>query len=484
MDKIIGRKKEQENLKKVLNSSEPAFLAVYGRRRIGKTYLIKNYLKDKGLFFHLTGIQDAAMSTQLDNFIAEFSDVFCKGKEILAPKNWFVAFQMLRKEIEKIPKKTKKIIFFDEIPWLSTPRSIFLQALQHLWNRYLSEIPNVILIVCGSAASWMIDHIINDKGGLHGRVTKEIRLLPFTLGETEEFLREKNILFDRKQILELYMCLGGVAKYLSYLERGKSVPQLIGDLCFSYNAPLIAEFHKLYRSLFHQYEEHVKIVQTLAKSRSGLAYKELAKKIGLASGGTLSKRLEELIQSGFIAEVPTFEENKNYRYVLVDEYSLFYLTWNVGVSSLELQNRGPDYWIKERNNQSWISWTGHAFECLCLKHIDGIKKALGITAVQTKASKWKYIPSKGSKESGAEIDLVIDRADHCINLCEIKFYDEEWLMDKDDVEKLRRKKACFERITATGKSTFTTLITTQGIKHNNHYHSVVDQELTMDALFL
>lgn len=484
MNKIIGRKKEQENLKKVLESSEPAFLAVYGRRRIGKTYLIKNYLKDKGLFFHLTGIQDAAKATQLDNFSIEFSDVFNKGKEIKTPKNWFAAFQMLRKEIEKVPANTKKIIFFDEIPWLSTPRSTFLQALQHLWNRYLSEISNVILIVCGSAASWMIDHVINDKGGLHGRVTKEIRLLPFTLAETEEFLREKNIHFDRKQILELYMCLGGVAKYLSYLERGKSVPQLIGELCFSYNAPLIAEFHKLYRSLFHSYEEHVKIVQALAKSRSGLSYKELAKKIGRSTGGTLTKRLEELIQSGFIAEVSTFEENTNYQYVLVDEYSLFYLTWNVGVSSLELQNRGPDYWLKERNNQSWISWTGHAFECLCLKHIEGIKKGLGIIAVQTKASKWKFTPSKDFKESGVEIDLVIDRADHCINLCEMKFYEEEWSMVKNDVEKLRRKKSTFERITGTRKSTFTTLITAHGIKHNDNYLSIVDQELSMDALFL
>lgn len=484
MNKIIGRKKEQEALQKILDSKESAFLAVYGRRRIGKTYLVKNFFKDKGVFFHLTGIQDASAEVQLQNFADEFSDLFLKGKESLRPKNWFFAFRMLQKEIEKVPKHTKIILFFDELPWLSTPRSKFLQALEHLWNRHLSEIPNLILIVCGSAASWMIDNVIHHKGGLHGRVTKELRLLPFTLRETEEFLAEKNILLDRKQLLELYMCIGGVAKYLSYIERGKSVPQIIGELCFSYSAPLISEFHKLYRSLFQHHEEHVKIVTTLATSRSGFSYQELAKKLNISPGGTFSKRLEELKQSGFIAELPIFGESvSNFHFLLVDEYSLFYLSWNAGVPALDLQSSEPDYWLKQRNTQAWKTWTGHAYECLCLKHVEGIKAALGLSAVQTKTSKWRYRPSKKSKEKGAEIDLVIDRADHCINLCEVKFYEEELSLDKEAAKKLQAKKACFESVTSTRKSTFTTLITTHGVKHNENYLSAVDQELNMNALF-
>ena len=485
MLKIIGRKKEQAVLDKILEAKEPAFLAVYGRRRIGKTYLIKNFFEDKGFFFHLVGIQDASLEVQLLNFAIEFSDLFEKGKAIQKPKNWFSAFQMLRKELEKIPKNTKAIIFFDELPWLASPRSLFLQALEHLWNRYLSAMPNVILVVCGSAASWMIDNIINNKGGLHGRVTKEIRLLPFTLGETEEFLQGKNIILDRKQILELYMCLGGVAKYLSYMEKGKSVAQLVGELCFSYNAPLIAEFHKLFRSLFNQHEAHIEIVKVLAKSRKGLSYQELVKKTGLSTGGTLSKKLEELKQSGFITEVPQFGEGeKKDKYLLVDEYSLFYLTWNAGISSLDLQSRGPDYWLKQRNKQAWKSWTGHAFEGLCLKHVEGIKSGLGLAAVQTTTSKWSYMPPKGSHTFGADIDLVIDRADRCINLCEIKFHEEPFVIDKEYAEKLRKKRTCFERITQTRKAIFITLITTYGVKHNDHYISSIDQELTMDALFL
>lgn len=484
MDKIIGRQAEQASFHKILLSNESTFLAIYGRRRIGKTYLVKNFFKDKGLFFHLTGIQEASLDIQLQNFAVEFSDLFLKGKELQRPKDWFSAFQMLRKEIEKISKEIKIIVFFDELPWLASPRSLFLQALEHLWNRYLSEASNVILIVCGSAASWMIDHIINNKGGLHGRVTKEVRLLPFTLAETEEFLQKKYINLNRKQILELYMCLGGVAKYLSYLERGKSVAQLIGELCFSYNAPLIAEFHNLYRSLFHQYDEHIKIVKTLAKSRSGLSYQELVKSAALSAGGTLSKRLEELKQSGFIAKIPVFGEGeKSDRYLLVDEYSLFYLMWNSGVSSLDLQSRGADFWIKQRNTQSWRSWTGYAFESLCFKHVEGIKASLGLAAVQTKTSRWRYAPNKNSLDFGVEIDMVIDRADQCINLCEIKFYEEELIISKEYAEKLHKKRASFTSVTETRKSTFLTLITTHGASHNDHYLSSIDQELTMDALF-
>ncbi len=484
MDEIIGRKGEQGIFQKILDRKEASLIAVYGRRRIGKTYLVKNFFRNKGLFFHLTGIQDAPVDVQLQNFSVEFTDRFLKGKEMDRPKSWFAAFQLLRKEIEKVPKHSKVILFFDEVPWMATPRSRFLQALEHLWNRYLSDLPNVILIICGSAASWMIEHVLANKGGLHGRVTHEMRLLPFTLKETEDFLQKKQIHLDRKQILELYMCLGGVAKYLSYLERGKSVGQLIGDLCFSYNAPLISEFHKLYRSLFHRYEEHVLIVKALGAHRSGLSYQELVKKTGLSTGGSFSKRLEELKQSGFITEISTYgEPDTRSKYLLIDEYSLFYLAWNAGVSSLELQSRTPDYWLRQRNSPSWKSWTGHAFEACCLKHIEGIKMELGVGAVQTKASKWRFVPKRGSGEVGAEVDLVLDRADQCLNLCEMKFYEEEFVIDREYRDKLRKKKECFERFTQTKKPVFMTLITTQGTKRNDHYFSVVDQELTMSALF-
>ena len=281
------------------------------------------------------------------------------------------------------------------------------------------------------------------------------------------------------------MVLEAVAKYLSYLERGKSVAESVSQLCYSYNAPLISEFHNLYRSLFHEHDEHVKIVKALAKSKRGLSYQEIVEKTELSAGGTLSSRLEELKQSGFISKIPIFGKGKkDYLYLLTDEYSLFYLAWSSGVSSIDLQNRGCDYWILQRNTPTWNSWTGHAFKCLCLKHIESLKGELGIAAVQTKASKWRHKPSLKEKERGAEIDLLIDRTDNCINLCEIKFCKEEFTIDKDYAEKIQNKKECFLRIEKPHKSLFTTLITTYGSKHNKHYLSSIDREVTMDALFL
>lgn len=488
VETIIGRKKEQKIFDQVLSMPTASFLAIYGRRRIGKTYLVENYFKNKGLFFHITGIQDAPLEDQLEVFNEIFCDHFYKGQISPVPASWIKAFNLLRRALEKIPVHTKIILFFDELPWLCGSKSKFLHALEYFWNRYFSARENLILIVCGSAASWMIDHIINAKGGLHGRITKEMRMLPFTLKETKEYLNYKNIFFDHKQILELYMCIGGIPKYLSFIERGKSVAQNMGDLCFSYNAPLMYEFNNLYRSLFKNYEEHKKIVAVLAQYSKGLSYKEVVEKTKLPTGGTLSKRLEELILSGFVLASPTFGKGKNkLQYILIDEYSLFYLSFIEKTSFFDLQSQGSDYWIKQRNSQAWRSWTGYSFEMVCLKHIECIKEALGLRVITTQTTSWKYRASKDNhvkNEVGAQIDLVIDRADSCIHLCELKYYSDEFVIDKEYASRLKKKKEIFERITQTKKSTFTTIITCLGVKHNDYYKSCVDQDLKMDIFFI
>ena len=482
---IIGREDEKKKLDSILQSPDPSFLVVYGRRRIGKTFLIREFFRPRGIFFHLTGVQGAKTSTQLRHFEAEFSDCFLKGRSVDKPKDWTEAMQQLRRELEHIDVKTPVILFFDELPWLCSARSGFLPALDHLWNRYLSSMPNVTLIVCGSAASWMIDNVLNSKGGLHGRTTHQMRLAPFTLKETENFLLSRDIRLDRKQIIELYLCFGGVPHYLAKLERGQSVAQLVGKLCFSYNAPLLSEFHKLYRSLFEHYENHVKIVEVLSTRRFGLSYEGIVKQTGLSSGGGLSKKLVELIESGFVAKLPIFDAPENeWRYVLVDEFSLFYLQWMRGVTLPDLGPSDGDYWQRLRNRAVWLGWAGHAFELTCWKHVLQIKAALGLSAVQTYSSKWIH-SSKGALDGapGAEIDLVIDRADQCINLIEIKFYNERWVFKKSDGDALERKRACFERITGTKKATFSTVLSTYGIKENTQSLRAVDRQLDMMALF-
>lgn len=429
-------------------------------------------------------MKDGATAEQLFQFAYEFSRQFNEGKRVPPPKNWAQALILLHEAIEKVEKGRKIILFFDEIPWLASPRSKFLNSLEHFWNRYLSRNKNVIMIICGSSASWIIRNIINNKGGLHGRVTRKMRLLPFTLSETEEYLKSRHIELERKQIIDIYMALGGVPKYLSFIARGKSAAQIINDLCFSPNGGLYDEFDNLYKSLFENYEYHVAIVKELAKAQDGLAKDEILNNVKLASGGSSSRLIEELVDAGFLIFVPSFNKKKSGGiYRLIDEYSLFYLTWIAENSKIGLESVDSEFWIKKQSTSKWNAWSGCAFESLCLKHIQKIKKALGISGISTIESGWRYLPQKLSDQEGAQIDLVIDRADKCINLCEMKYSDSEFIVDKPYVEKLHTKKKVFREQTGTTKTLFTTMVTTYGVKKNTHYLSVVDSQLTMDDLF-
>jgi uncharacterized protein len=472
---IVGRDQEIELLKELYDSHEPEFLAVYGRRRIGKTYLISEFFKDKGVYFEITGIKKGSMKEQLFQFAYAYSRVFNQGNRIETPKNWGEALTLLHEAVESCSRGKKVILFFDEVPWLATRRSKLLNALEHAWNRYLSRNKQVILIICGSSASWIIKNIINNRGGLHGRVTRKMRLLPFSLSETEQYLLSRQIELDRKQIIDLYIAIGGVPKYLSYVKKGKSAAQNINDLCFSLNGGLYGEFDNLYRSLFDKYEEHISIVKALAKNIEGLTKDELLKEVKLTSGGSSSKIIEELVDAGFLIYVPSFQKKTRGIYRLIDEYSLFYLNWVHGVTNMGLESIDDRYWINKFETPKWRAWSGCAFESLCYKHIQKIKNKLGISGMSTIESGWRV--------QNAQIDLIIDRADKCINLCEMKYSDDEFVIDKEYLEKLNRKKRIFKDQTKTRKTLFTTLVTTHGVKKNGHYNSIVDQQLTMNDLF-
>lgn len=481
---IIGREEEQRILEKLYNSKKAEFLAVYGRRRIGKTYLITEYFKDKGIFFEMTGSPNATLSEHLLNFHREFCALFKKEDNQLPPKNWSEAFHRLEGILKEYANTSKIILFFDEMPWLAHKRSKFLAALDYFWNRHASRMPNVLLIVCGSAASWMIHTIINSKGGLYGRLSAYIRLLPFRLAEVEQYLHAQHIDLDRKQICELYMVTGGVPKYLSHLQRGNSARQLINQLCFSPQAPLLIEFHKLYHSLFAKPELHVAIIKALSEKRKGLTREEVNKAIGGKTSRATTKILQELEESGFITKIPEMGKKiKDALFVLTDEYSLFYLDWIDDVKHAILQNNDPNYWIKQQSSSSWEAWAGYAFESICLKHVSNIKEALKIAGVLTQESHWSSIAKVGTKEKGVQIDLVIDRADQCINLCEIKFCNKTFVINKNYAEELERKKRVFKEKTKTKKSIFLTLITPYGTEENSQYLSVVDNQVTVDDFF-
>lgn len=483
MEKPIGREKELDILNTVLKSKEPQFLAIYGRRRVGKTYLINQFFRDKGIYFELTGIKDAKKESQLLNFSEELADCFFNGIRQEIPLSWQEAFNQLRRNIEKIEGGGKTIIFFDELPWLASPRSGFLPALDHLWNRYLSRMPNVILIVCGSATAWILKKIVNDRGGFYGRLTRQIHLLPYTLSGVENFLKTKNIYFERKQIIELYLAFGGVPKYLNYVERGKSPAQIIQETCFGLQGELTGEFNRLFSSIFDQAEAHMAIVEALARSWGGLDQNELSEKTGLKSGGSFTEALQELEASGFITFIPNLSNLKRGgKYRLTDEYTLFYLTWIKPRIVGHIGTVEVNYWQNMQNSPQYRSWAGYAFEAICLKHVNEIVAALGISGVIYKASGW-YYRAKNEEESGVQIDLVIERADHCTNLCEIKFSNAPYVITKEYEEKLRWKKECYRRATKSKNTLFTTMITPFGAVENGQYFAAVDNQLTMDALF-
>lgn len=485
MEKLIGRKEEKVILERLYRSKKAEFLAIYGRRRIGKTFLVYNFFKDLGVYFEITGSKDATKQEQIADFHREFIALFRSEANYPLPKNWSDAFHQLHQALKEINSSQKIILFFDELPWLASPKSGFLRALEYFWNRHFSRMPNVLLIICGSAAAWMIKKVINNKGGLHGRLSAEIRLQPFSLTETEEFFKSKEINLTRKQIIEVYMATGGVAKYLSQVERGKSSSQIINSLCFMPQAPLLREFHKLYDSLFNDAQKHVKIVRELANKRHGMTQQELFRATEMPPGGRSVEILDELEESGFIISTQEFgKEVRERKYRLIDEYTLFYLTWIDDIKQNVLQGTEKDYWGKIQQSPTWHSWAGYAFENICLKHIVKIKEALEIGGVSSRQWHWQRRGSKNSDtDEGAEIDLVLDRADQCINLCEMKFYNNIYTLKKHDVEVINKKKRIFLEDTGSRKAIFVTLITSYGAKETDHYLECVDNQLTLDNLF-
>jgi uncharacterized protein len=473
---LIGRVSEISVLQEALASPEAELIAVYGRRRVGKTYLIRT-VYENDIVFEISGLNNLPMSDQLENFSSNLTTAFNLPVEIAIPKNWLQAFRQLRQLLEPQLSSKKQVVFLDELPWFDTPKSGFLSAFDNFWNSWASKQRSLVVVICGSAASWMIQNIVRNKGGLHNRITRRIRLMPFNLHETELFLQNKYIHLDRYQIIQLFMITGGIPHYLKDIRRGESVVQAVDRLCFTNDGLLIDEFKSLYSALFENADKHISIVRTLAQNHAGLTRGEIIEICALSSGGGLTKLLDELLESGFISEfIPFNKTSKDAIYKLTDEYSLFYLKFIENSKAI-----GEGAWLDKSTSASWKSWSGLAFENICLKHTPQIKKALDIYGIYSEQSAWRYI-AKGDAQ-GTQIDLLIDRRDNCINLCEIKFSITEFTIDKKYAEELAAKRRIFIAQTGTKKTVFITMLTTFGVNTNAHYLNNVQNQLTMGALF-
>jgi uncharacterized protein len=478
IQELIGREPEIVTLQEAMTSPRAELIAVYGRRRVGKTFLIRTVYKDN-ILFELTGLKDANLVDQLENFSDTLTDTFKPPIPLERPTKWIQAFKQLKYFIEADTRTDKKVLFLDEFPWLDTPKSGFLQAFDHFWNNWASRKSNLIVVICGSAASWMIQNIVRNKGGLHNRLTRRIRLFPFNLYETERLLIQQGLVLERYQILELYMALGGIPQYLMDVKAGESPVQTIDRLCFTHEGWLRHEFQDLYPALFDNAEKHLEVVRALGDKPYGMTRTDIMETCGMTTGGTLTTVLEGLLQSGFISDyVPFGKTSRDVIYKLTDEYSLFYLKFIESSKSM-----GSGTWLSKSTGASYTTWCGFAFENICLKHIPHIKKALGIAAVYTEHSLWRYKPKASEGTSGAQIDLLFDRNDRCINLIEIKFSGNNFTIDKKYAEELRNKRWVFMERTQTKKSVFLTMLTTFGVKTNEHYLGVVQNQINMSALF-
>ena len=472
---LIGRLEEQYELQRYVESPEAEFVVVYGRRRVGKTYLIRRFF-DGRFAFYVTGVAGANKATQLKGFNAALRR---QGGEGTA-KNWIDAFEQVRelletKDVTRDEESGKRVVFIDEMPWLDTAHSGFLEGLGFFWNSWASAQDDILLIACGSATSWITKNLLNSYGGLYGRVTGAIWLAPFTLHETERLLQSYGFALSRQEVMEAYMVFGGIPYYLRLLNRRYGLAQNIDLLCFAKTGRLRNEFDALFRALFRHPERHIAVVRALATRQSGIDRTTILRLTGLSDGGTFATTLAELEQCGLIRAYRDFTRDKNGEmYQLIDPFVLFWLRLNEDADD-------PHWWSMNRDSGAVRSWSGRAFELVCLRHVPQIKRALGIWGVSVSAQSWRSNPAD---EPGAQIDLVLRRADNVVNLCEMKWVSsgDKYAIDKSYYEELRRKVEVFASQTKTNSALHTTLVTPGGLVANQ-YASAVQSVVTAEDLF-
>ena len=472
-ENIVGRKAEIRELERLYHSNKAEFVAVYGRRRVGKTFLVKQ-LFEKELVFSVAGLANEKTAKQLKNF---FKTLQLYDKSIAdKPKDWIDAFDLLIRYLLSLGEG-RKVILLDELPWMDTPRSGFIAALEHFWNGWASMRNDIMLIVCGSVSSWIMDKLINNHGGLHNRITKRLLLRPFNLCESEEMLQSVGMNLSRYEVAEAYMIFGGIPFYLSMFDASKSLSQNVDALLFNKDAAFADEFENLYASLFRNSEDYVRIVTCMSKNRNGLTREQILKDSGITSGGSLSKILKNLEICGFIRKYDLIGvDARRKRYQLLDFFTLFYFHFLADDKA-----RKAHYWLSIQGTQAFYTWAGLSFEMLALQHVTQIKAKLGISGILTEEFAW--MKPGNDDEQGSQIDLVIYRKDKTVNLCEMKFCEAPYALDKNEDLKLRTRLKNFrESLVSPSYSIQLTLVSSFGLAKGK-YASTFQNEVTLDDLF-
>lgn len=473
MNTIIGREQEIKKLSTAVDRVRPEFIALYGRRRVGKTFLINQMFRNQ-FAFKMTGVIEGTLKDQFTAFVDAMNDYGFDVPE--QPKDWMQAFIMLKNALKKkVNNGEQCIVFIDELPAMDAEGSNVAGAVGYFWNSWASQYDNFVFIICGSATSWMITNVIDSKGGLHDRITVEMPIHPFTLKETEQYLEYQHFLWNRQMVLQAYMIFGGIPYYLSLLDKEESLVQNVDRLFFSQDIQMRREFRRLFNTLYKNPEKYIDIIKALNKSRKGLTREEIASELKCSNNGHLGKQLEDLVCCDLIRKNIVREKEikrKDAIYQLCDFFSLFYLTF---IERAEVEQQ---YWSHHINTPEVNSWMGLTYERICMAHIQQIKHSLHLDTISTLSYSWR---SKTSTPA-AQIDIIIERADKIVNICEVKYCQYEYNLDKDEYERINKRKNAFIQETGLRHTPWLTMITTEGVARGK-YSEMIQTQVTLDDLF-
>ena len=473
-ERLIGRERECDELERAVNSNRSELVVMYGRRRVGTTFLVRRFFNDSYTFYYV-GAHRQKKEVQLQNF-REMLIRYSGDNTIPVLTHWHEAFLHLQAYLENCGDK-RKVLFFDEMPWIDTQGSEFVDELEYFWSNWVQQRDDIVLIACGSATSWMKDKLEDNQGGLHNRITHRIYLRPFYLSECKAYLQEHGFDWDDYQILQCYMLFGGVPYYLSLLRPSLSLPENVDALVFRRGGDLSNEFDELYNALFNKADRYITIVRLLATKRQGFTRSEIEKATGFGGGG-LTKMLDNLERCDFIIAYTQFgNKTKQTLFRLSDFYTLFYFQYVENN-----RTRDEQYWQHHFTDRSVEAWEGFTFEEVCLRHLPHLKQGLGIAGMATEASAWRFVPQKGDERKGAQVDLVIKRADKVVHLVEMKFSEMPYTISKDYAQQLRDRRLLFMEATGIAHGVVLTFVTPNGLAKGAH-SSIVHSQLTAEDLF-
>lgn len=474
LNPFFGRNYEISLLGEEFKKPAASLIVVYGRRRVGKTRLITEFYKDKGLW-KFDGVEGEPRSVQIQNMLEQLS-VYSKDEIYKSIKcaSWLDFVKILNRAISESGAKYKRAVFLDEFPYMCSGRTDFVSAIKWAWDNLWNDKPGFSLVLCGSVASFMVKKVVKSSA-LYGRVNLEICLKPFFLPEVFEFFGKKKSI---REICDLYMFCGGIPEYLHKINKAQSVSQNIARLAFCKDGYFVNEFDRLFKDVFKEENIYKRIIMELSRFGS-LKGPEIAERLNIATGGGFVKYMEHLELAGFVKSFSPLDkagDSKLKRYKLDDEYLLFYFKFIYPNLKRIQDNTNAAHALSLFHSRPYKSWAGFAFERLCLKHAPNIIKYLKID--QLVKNYGAYFDRKNNSRSGVQIDLLFERYDSVVTICELKYYDGfvgKWIID--EVEK---KVAVLGE---TKKTVEKVLITTNGITKDMADANYFSRVVLIDELF-